>query len=648
MAHRNATSNPVDRAATVFVGLAVAGCLYVGRDVLLPLALAVLLAFLVAPAVSLVERRGFGRIPSVLIIGLLVAAFVAILATTATTQIAALSEDLPEYRANVEEKFDRFRGHVGRRVESVLAIVRGLKSPATSTKTPPETQASQDEKVAKKITNPGSEEPPPKAAVANGGAEETPVPVAVVDESLSPLELLRDWLGPILSPLATAGIVTVFTVFILVQREDLRNRLIVLLGADRLLGTTKILDEAAQRVSRYLRTQLLLNASYGAAVATCLFVVGMPNALLWGFLAGVLRFVPFIGPLVGATMPVLISLAVFDGWTRPLVIVGLFVAIELVWNNVLEPLMYGASSGLSAIGVLVSAFFWAWLWGAAGLILATPLSACIVVLARHFPQFRFLDLLLGDRPPIPQEAIVYQRLLAEDQEEVAEIVETHLKDHSVASLFDDLLLPALSLAEIDRHSGQLDTEQSDFVQRELRVVVADVVDQIDVDSDPEDLTQAPSPIKVLCVPARDPADELAAEMLAELLRRQGHMAEVVSHHALSGEMSKRFDDGQFDLAIISALPPVAVTHARYRCARFRAVGDNQRIVLGLWQKSDISAKLRDRMRARGADKIVTSISEALSLVELESPGLSSARSLKQNEAMQNNAFANAVGPSQAS
>ena len=640
MARRNTASTPLDRAATVFVGLAVVACLYLARDILLPLALAVLLTFLVAPAVSRIERRGVGRIPAVLIIGLLVAVFVAMLATSATVQLAALSENLPQYRENVEEKIGGLRGQIGHRVQSVLSIVRGLKPQKSDAATGPETKESRDQKDAEKNTPPGSKKQAPKTGSPDvPGDEPPPLPVSVVNDSLSPLELLRDWLGPILSPLATAGIVAVFTIFMLVQREDLRNRLIALLGADRLLGTTRILDEAAALVSRYLRTQLLLNVSYGAAVAACLFAVGMPNALLWGFLAAILRFVPYVGPMIGVAMPVLVSLAVFDGWTRPLVIVGLFVAIELVWNNVLEPLMYGASSGLSAMGVLVSAFFWAWLWGAAGLILATPLTVCIVVLARHFPQFRFLDLLLGDRPPIPREAIVYQRLLAEDQDEVAELVEEYLKDHSVANLFDEVLLPALSLAEIDRHNGRLDVEQSEFVQRELRAVVTDVMDHIDADSDAETPPQAHSPINVLCVPAHDPADEVAAEMLAELLRRQGHTAEVVSHRTLAGEMMQRFRDGQFDLAIISAVPPAAVTHACYRCARFRAVRGIARIVVGLWQATDVLPKSRERMRARGADKTVTSFAEALSVVELESPGLSSARTLKQSEEVPQEAVA---------
>jgi hypothetical protein len=283
------------------------------------------------------------------------------------------------------------------------------------------------------------------------------------------------------------------------------------------------------------------------------------------------------------------------------------------------------------------------LWGAAGLILATPLTGCIVVLSRHFPQFRFLDLLLGDRPPIPREAIVYQRLLAEDQDEVADIVEEFLKDHSVANLFDDVLLPALTLAEIDRHNGRLDAEQSEFVQRELRVIVTDVIDHVDVDSTAEEPSQTHSPIHVLCVPAHDPADEVAAEMLAELLRRQGHTAEVVSHRALAGEMTERFHEGQFDLAIISAVPPAAVTHAGYRCARFRGVRGNERIVVGLWQATDVSPKSRERLQARGADKIATTFAEALAVVDVESPGLSSARTLRQSEDAQPEAIARPRG-----
>ncbi len=375
--------------ATILVAVAI---LYFGKEILVPLALAILFSFLLAPLVRRLERVGVWRIPSVLLVTLTALAAILGIGYILGGQMVQFVDRLPEYRSAIDERIASIRsstdGPLGRASRNIQEIGKELIT-----------------------TRPAA----PAAAVP---ATQAPVPVRVVDGPSQPLEMVRTALGSLLSPLLTAGIVAIFVIFILVQREDLRDRLIRLAGQERLDVTTQALDDTARRISRYLLMQATVNTGMGVMVALGLWLIGLPNAVLWGLLAAVLRFVPYVGIWIAAALPVVLSLAVFPhGWMAPVAVLALFLLLELLVANFVEPLLYGGSTGISPLAVLVAAIFWAWLWGPVGLLLSTPLTVCMVVLGTYVPALGFLNVLLGDQPVLDPSVRFYQRLLAGDQEE---------------------------------------------------------------------------------------------------------------------------------------------------------------------------------------------------------------------------------------
>ena len=295
----------------------------------------------------------------------------------------------------------------------------------------------------------------------------------VVEPPPTALQSLRNLLGPVLGPAAAALIVIVFAVVMLIYREDLRSRALRLVGVSQLTLATEAFDDATNRVSRYLRMQFLVNTVFMAVIATGLHFIGLQGALLWGVLAGLLRFVPYVGPIVGGGLPFVVSLAMFADWEQPLLTLGLFLVVELTVAYVVEPWWYGKHTGISSLAILVAAAFWATIWGPVGLILSTPLTVCLVVLGRYVPQFEFLYVLLGDEPVLPQEVQFYQRMLAMDQDEARAVVHEFLKDRGVIDLYDTILMPALAMAEMDRHKGVLDKVREDFMMESIAELVAE-------------------------------------------------------------------------------------------------------------------------------------------------------------------------------
>ena len=405
-------------------------------------------------------------------------------------------------------------------------------------------------KVTRTAQEMGQNLSPSEQAGEPRGTDELPFSVRVLSSPASPLQVFGGMFGTLLEVLGTTGIVIVLVVFFLIRREDLRDRFIHLVGKGQVTVTTQMLEDAGTRVSRYLSMLFLINVTFGISVGIGLYLIGVPNAILWGILAAALRFIPYIGPWIAAAMPIGLSMAISTGWVATILTVVLFVVLELFNNNVLEPWLYGKNTGVSAVAVLVAAVFWTWLWGPVGLLLATPLTVCLLVVGKHVPQLSFLDILLGNEPVFEPKKRIYQRLLAGDQEEAAELFEDYLEHKPLVEVYDTVLIPALALAETHWHRGELDEGKHKFILQSLKEMIQDRgerqqemqakedaadAQEADGDSSRADETDS-SRLCILCLPARNEADEIAAMMLAQVLETAGCLVQAVSVTSLASEM----------------------------------------------------------------------------------------------------------------
>ena len=592
---------PVSTQTILLIITLIVVTLYLAADILMPIALAVLLGFVLTPIVSRLERWHLGRVPSVLAVVVLL--FLAIIGFGAVvgSQLGDLADNLPTYQRNIHTKIESLRSataSTGDRgaIKQATDAFRDLKQElenATGGVTPEQQGAT---------PAPTS----PQAGPATPPRRE-PVPVRIDQSDTGIFDLVSRVLGPAMTPIATAGMVLVFTIFMLLQREDLRDRLIRLVGSGDLSRTTEAMNDAGERVSRYLLMQVVVNVTYGIPIGVGLWLLGVPNPLLWGLLATVLRFIPFLGPVIASAFPILLSFAVDTGWTLPLLCIALFVAVELFSNNVVEPWLYGTATGLSSLAIIVAAVVWTTLWGPIGLLLATPLTVCLVVLGRHVPQLHFLEVMLGDRPVLPDEAKVYQRLLARDPTEATELAEERLGTCSPVELADGLLLPALSLAEQDRQRGTLNPEGRQAVAEGM----ASLLDELsDTAAQPGD---APH---VLCVGARNNLDEAAGGLLAYLLTGRGIQTDVVPCEKVSSRTIASLGTAGVDAVVLSSLNPSALGHSRRLVRRLRLhFGPRVPILLCLWSAHP-EADVPERASAEtDANLVATGMAGALAQLE---------------------------------
>jgi predicted PurR-regulated permease PerM len=558
----------------VVSGVVIAG-LYFAREILVPFTLAVLLSFLLAPAVRWLRGIGAGRVAAVAITALV--AFVAIfgLAAIFTQEVSSLGPKLPEYRYNIEAKI-RTLPHVsgGGAIERFSTMLRQLRAELTRS----ESQLS-----------PSTGLPP--SAGAGGAEAANPLPVEIQQPELTPLEIAQSVVGPLLEPLATAGLVVVLVILILLKREDLRDRLLRLAGVGDLHRTTEAMDNAAQRVSRYLLMQLAVNAAAGLLIGCGLTVIGIPNPALWGILVVLLRFIPFLGIVIAACFPLALAIAVDPGWWLVAWTALLFVGVELIIANLVEPHLYGGSTGLSSTAVIVAAVFWTWLWGPVGLLLSTPLTACVVVLGRHVPQLRFLDVLLGNEPALTPEETFYQRMLANDPEEATEQAEEFAKEASLAELFDTVAIPVLMRAQADSDRGVLSAERRARLKEGFSRMLDNLLEDSLPETDPAEEREGIGPQggSVVCIAGRNELDETAALLLAHLLRLRGCAAQVFSADALA--------DGRAlfvlkDAAVVclSLLSTSAPARARHLVRRVRRRAPRARLILGFGRFSRNSCR----------------------------------------------------------
>ncbi|EWY39603.1 hypothetical protein N825_05820 [Skermanella stibiiresistens SB22] len=622
--------SPVSPGTTLGIIVTVVAALYFGRDILMPVALAILLSFALAPIVVRLRRWGLGRVPSVIIVVLLMFMAIVGFGTLVASQIVDLAQNLPNYQQNIRAKIQSVRGATegggGGVIDQASQMLRDLS------------------KELERAAGPAA-----AGAVQQGSSDGKvdvlrPIPVEVHEPRPSPWTEIQTFLGPLVAPIGTAGMVLVFVIFMLLQREDLRDRLIRLVGADDLHRTTEAMDEAGARVSRYLLMQLVINVAYGIPVALGLYFIGVPNPILWGVLATVLRFIPYVGPVVSAFFPIVLSFAVSPGWTDPLLTIGLFLGLELLSNNVLEPWLYGSSTGLSPVAIIAAAVVWITLWGPIGVLLATPLTVCLVVIGRHVPQLQFLHVMFGNDPVLPVEARFYQRLLARDPAEAAELVEEAAENRPLGVLYDEMVLPALHLAEADRQRGAIDNTTQAAVAEGIETVV-ETLD--DYEQKPEKATDgkqaeakaveagnakpgdnevtsaspaseaaAPTvPARILCIAGRNELDRAASTLLAHLLERDGFKAESLPCESVALRNLPRLDVADVRLICLSYLNPGSVQHARRVVRRLRTrLGASTPIIVGLWSGEGTSPP-HDAESLIGADGLETSLSGTASHIK---------------------------------
>ncbi|MFZ1942377.1 MAG: AI-2E family transporter [Acidobacteriaceae bacterium] len=593
--------------------LATIAVLYLAKTVVVPLALAILFSFLLSPLVTLLERIRLPRLLAIIVVILAAGIAVGAVSWTVFNQLVTVTDHMADFTYNINRKletlkptkstsFSRAEQELDRLGQEISTLNLGVA-------------VDHSEHQRKQL----------------GASADHPIAVQEVGKS-DRLDTIHGVLGSLVS----VFLVVVFTFFMLLQREDLRNRLIRLTGRGHLNLMTQAMDEAGHRVSRYLALQLLVNTCYGTLVFVALYFLALPHALLWGALAGILRFIPYVGAPTAALLPTVFSIAVYTGWTPTLLIMAVFFIMEVLTANFIEPHIYGKQTGLSPLAVLVAAVFWTLIWGPIGLILSVPLTVCLVVVGSHVPSLKFLTVLLGDQPVMRPEAHYYQRLLASDAQEAGQVLDSYVKDNSVAAVYDQVMVPALSLFEQDRHRNALDQETVNFITETTKEQVEELglrsdepqpanppIDSVPGVSPPMSADKQPAPPSVLakrvvCVAVRDDSDEIVALMLAQLLGRAGHSAKTIPLGNVDQVVDEVFD-ARPEVVCLSALPPYAMAYARTLYEGLRARQSNLDIVIGLWNHSGDLAKAAKVITGDQGYPVCVTLAEAVERVSLRNP-----------------------------
>ena len=591
---------PSSSLTSLLFVVVIVGCVYVGREVLVPMALAILLSFALTPPVEILQRWHVPR--AVAVIGVVLLAFVGVFSMGGLmiSQVNQLAGDLPRYQSTLQEKIRTLRG---------VAAGSGTLERASEVL----------QNLSREIDRPNSVVPStPSSASIVLKPGDRPIPVEVRQPDTGALQTLAALISPLISPLETTGIVVIFICFILLQRQDLRNRLVRLAGSHDLQRTTAAIDDAAQRLSQLFLTQLALNAAFGLVIGIGLWIIGVPSPALWGILAMVLRFVPYIGPPVSAIFPLVLAAAVGTGWGMVLWTAALFLVVEAVLGQAIEPVVFGHRTGLSPVAIIVSATFWTWLWGPIGLILATPLTVCLVVLGRHVDRFKFLDIMLGDQPPLTPPELAYQRMLAGDSDEAAEQAEEFLQDGLLLTYYEKVLVEALKLAQEDAERGLLDNERMTWVRDTVIEILDDLrthEDKVDVaeaavgEADErgplahialaeESLAQNAKEIPpnwragtpVLCVPGFGILDEAFTAIVAQAVGRQGIAVRTETRDALSVSRVLTLDTTDVELLCVCYLASVTTAQIRYSLRRLRRRAPDKFILVTMAGTADVDRK----------------------------------------------------------
>ncbi len=562
-------SNTKLSGRTILILIGVAVILRIGQEIFVPLALSLLLTFTLAPIVSFLRKRSVPKIAAVIVAVSSAFMAIAIFSFVVAGQVANLADNIPAYQRNIVEKVhalsqagagDGMFGHLSKVAERIGAEIQ---TRAAESKDPPAPQSSQRE----------------------------PLPVEIVTRS-NPIQTLGNFILPLISPFATAGLVVILVIFMLLEREDLRDRFIRLVGLGDLHRTTAALQDAGKRVGKYLLMQLVVNALYAFPITIGLWLLEIPNAILWGLLTLVLRFVPYIGPVIGMILPLFLALAISPGWSLVIWVAALFLTTELISNNVIEPWLYGSHTGLSPLAIIISAIFWSWLWGPLGLMLSTPLTVCLVVLGRYVPQFSFLDVLLGNEPVLQPQEKLYQRLLAGDPHEATDNAEDFLEDEYLIDYYEKVGLPALLLGETDRQRGVMSEQQIALLASSTQTLIGNLADIADEEeneeksdeeqegaTDDEDELDLPDGRgrSILCLGGRGILDDAAAAMLSQVLAVQGAEVAQVEHTAIAGRSLNILAVNDVNTVLVTFLNGNSKSHARQVVRRLKRIKPSLRV-----------------------------------------------------------------------
>ena len=570
--------------------------LYWAQAVLVPIALAFLISFVLAPPITWLERW-LGRSASVIVVVTLVFVVFGLAGWGLMRQMDGLVEDLPRYRSNIVTKIADVRGAgKGGTVEKLQATIDDIKTDLGKTD-------------------------PRKGRV--------PTPVVVTSEPTAGFPGFP-WLGPFMAPLGTASMVVVLVITMLFERRNLRDRLLGLIGHGRLSITTKAFDEAGTRVSKQLLMQSLVNVVYGTIAGLGLYFLGVPYALVWGMLGAALRFVPYLGPVIAAGAPILVSLAALPGWADPLWVIIMFTVLELFTNLVLETALYADAAGVSQVALLIAVAFWTWLWGPLGLLMATPLTVCFVVLGKHVPGLSLVGTLMADTPPLAPEFGYYQRLLARDPSEAADLIDRHIKNEPAGTVYDALLLPALNYAERDRLENRLEADEEAAVVEATRELLNDTCpDEARAKRVSE--VGLPGQLRVLGYPANGLSDELALTMLAQVVSDLPVVIEITSDRLLASALVSLVRKQGVSVICIADLPPSPPSKTRYLVKRLHAAMPELRIVVGRWSPPALADESNQPLKDAGATLVATTLVETRKylegLIEISTPDSEPQRSL---------------------
>lgn len=602
-------------ASGLLIAALVITFLYFGRVVFEPLAIATLLSLILAPIIRRLRRWGFGKAPSVLVTVLVTFAALGVLGFSMSMQIAELADDLPKYESNLVAKARALRG---------ASLSSGALDRAAGTL----------KQLEKEIDKPDQVSGPTLESTSPG---KEPLLVEVRQRAPTTFESYRALVEPLMSPLASTGLIVLFLIFILLQREDIRDRVLRLAGTRDLQRSTEAMNDAGGRLSGFFLMQTALNISFGVLIGTGLWIIGVPSPVLWGILAGLMRFVPFIGSFIAAAIPIALAAAVDPGWTMVLWTAALFLILEPLAGQVVEPMIYGHGTGLSPVAVVVSSLFWAVIWGPVGLLLAMPLTLCLVVLGKHVEGLSFINIALGDEPALAPEQGFYQRLLAGDATEVAEQAEQLLKTHALSAYYDSVPMKALALAQADAADRKLSHEKQLEIRDTIEEVVDDLADYSDetpagaeeteaagisgtaepivpVTSKDDLAPEGRGPFPVLCIASRSPLDECASAMLAHVLGKHGIEARVQPFADVGNARGFKIDVPDARIVCLSYFGVSGnPAHVRYLIRRLKRVMPQAKFLAGFWLLESDTSKVEGWAATVGADLVATSLVEATAL-----------------------------------